>query len=480
MARFGTGIQAGLGAINYTPYMQGAMAGSQSIAQGIASLGQAASGAINTYYAKKEEDKKKEEAANSFIKTVEANPSAFQGYLKDGKVDKEAIRTMVDTLGVPGTLQLNTYLAEAAKQQKAEKTKGEAARYADFLTTQSAPTAGEPEFMSNLRNFRQNQEFAGLSPEARRAGQAMALEQQIGQAQLGKTLAETQALLNPTPKEPNNEAAQIQREAEAFTLQTGRQPNAIEFAQIGARVRQQNSAQTNINVGERGAINALDTLAKSKFVPQSEKINEYVNQANSLKVMESLLNSGVVDKNGRVVKDNQIITGWLAGAERDVKSALNKIGLTNFRDVAATDVYLNAAYKQLAAAVQAFGSGTAISDTDLKTAAKIIAGDPSVSAEALREMIKNYKIDIGNQIQRFNKSVEKTFTSPSPEIDNTASFYRNAFLVPETDYQYFLSTGAGGGMFDQQGNALGVGGQNAALESGEYEIVNGRVVRKKK
>ena len=480
MARFGTGIQAGLGAINYAPYMQGAVAGSQSIAQGIASLGQAASGAINTYYAKKEEEDKKEKATSAFIKTIEANPAAFQTYFKDGNVDKEAVKAVVDTLGFQGTLQLNTYLAEAAKQQKAEKTKGDAARYADFLTTQSAPTAGEPEFMSNLRNFRENQEFAGLSPEARRAGKTMALEQQIGQAQLGKTLAETQSLLNPTPKEPNNEAAQIQREAEAFTLQTGRKPNAIEFAQIGARVRQQNSAQTNINVGERGAINALNTLAERKFVKQSEKINDYINQANSLKVMESLLNSGVVDKNGRVVKDNQIITGWLAGTERDVKSALNKIGIANFKDVAATDIYLNAAYKQLAAAVQAFGSGTAISDADLKTAEKIVAGNVSVEASALREMIKNYKKEIADQIKRFNNSVETTFTSTSPEIENTASFYRNAFVVPETDYQYFLSTGAGGGMFDQQGNALGEGGKNAALESGEYEIVNGRVVRKKK
>lgn len=480
MARIGSGVQAGLGAINYTPYMQGALAGSQSIAQGIAALGQAAGGAINTYYAKKEEEEKKKKATSSFIKTIEANPAAFQAYFKDGNVDKDAVREVVDTLGFQGTLQLNTYLAEAAKQQKAEKTKGEAARYADFLTTQSAPTEGEPEFMSNLRNFRQNQEFAGISPEARMAGQNMALERQIGRAQLGKTLAETQALLNPVPKEPNNEAAQIQREVESFRLENKRDPNATELAQIGVRVRQQNSAQTNINVGDRGAINALNTLAERKFVKQSEKINDYINQANSLKVMESLLNSGVVDKFGRPVKDNQIITGWLAGVERDVKSALNKIGLANFKDVAATDIYLNAAYKQLAAAVQAFGSGTAISDADLKTAEKIVAGNVSVEASALREMIKNYKIEIANQIKRFNESVKTTFTSPSPEIENAASFYRNAFIVPETDYQYFLSTGVGGGMFDQQGNALGAGGQGAGLESGDYEIINGRVVRKKK
>ena len=183
MARFGTGINASLGAINYTPYMQGAIAGSQSIAQGIAALGQAAGGAINTYYAKKEEDKKKEAAANSFIATVEANPAAFQGYLKDGKVDKEAIRTMVDTLGVPGTLQLNTYLAESAKQQKAEKTKGDAASYADYLANQKPISPDDPDFMRKLRDV-QDARFNKLSPEARTMGRGLAMEQQKTQAEI--------------------------------------------------------------------------------------------------------------------------------------------------------------------------------------------------------------------------------------------------------------------------------------------------------
>lgn len=41
MARFGTGIQAGLGRIDYTPYAQGAIAGSQAIGRGIESIGEA-------------------------------------------------------------------------------------------------------------------------------------------------------------------------------------------------------------------------------------------------------------------------------------------------------------------------------------------------------------------------------------------------------------------------------------------------------
>lgn len=178
MARFGTGIQAGLGAINYTPYMQGALAGSQSIAQGIAALGQAAGGAINNYYAKKDEEEKKDKAVNSFIKTIEANPAAFKTYFKDGNVDKEAVRAVVDTLGFQGTIQLNAYLTEAAKQEKAEKTKSDAAKFATQLQ-QGGGNLPSP--------YRKGAETSMYSPESIQAGRGAYMEQE-------KTKAEIEAL----------------------------------------------------------------------------------------------------------------------------------------------------------------------------------------------------------------------------------------------------------------------------------------------
>jgi hypothetical protein len=51
----GSQINPALGAINYTPYMQGAVAGAQSIGQGIANLGQSVAQGIEGYYKKKEE-----------------------------------------------------------------------------------------------------------------------------------------------------------------------------------------------------------------------------------------------------------------------------------------------------------------------------------------------------------------------------------------------------------------------------------------
>lgn len=50
----GSQINASLGAVNYTPYLQGAVQGAQSMARGIEQLGQAAGQAVQQYYEKKE------------------------------------------------------------------------------------------------------------------------------------------------------------------------------------------------------------------------------------------------------------------------------------------------------------------------------------------------------------------------------------------------------------------------------------------
>lgn len=56
MARIGTGVQAGLGAINYTPYLQGSVAGSEAMGRGIASLGQAAGAGLTAFFKTKEQE----------------------------------------------------------------------------------------------------------------------------------------------------------------------------------------------------------------------------------------------------------------------------------------------------------------------------------------------------------------------------------------------------------------------------------------
>jgi hypothetical protein len=74
MAIIGQGVQAGLGRVDYTPYLQGAMAGSQGIAQGIASIGQSAAQGIQSYFQKKEEKRQEEEASQMISGILKTNP----------------------------------------------------------------------------------------------------------------------------------------------------------------------------------------------------------------------------------------------------------------------------------------------------------------------------------------------------------------------------------------------------------------------
>jgi len=55
MARIGENVQAGLGRIDYTPFLQGSLAGSEAMGRGIAALGKGIGSAVQEYKKKKEE-----------------------------------------------------------------------------------------------------------------------------------------------------------------------------------------------------------------------------------------------------------------------------------------------------------------------------------------------------------------------------------------------------------------------------------------
>lgn len=78
MATFGQGINASLGRIDYTPYMQGAMQGSQMMGQGLAKLGQTIGEGMKEYHAKKEEKQLSEQLVNGLSEV----DSKIPGFLK--------------------------------------------------------------------------------------------------------------------------------------------------------------------------------------------------------------------------------------------------------------------------------------------------------------------------------------------------------------------------------------------------------------
>lgn len=175
MAIIGQGVQAGLGRVDYTPYLQGAMAGAQGIAQGIAGFGQGVTQGIQNYI-KKQEEKKNEQEGIDFIK------SQFPGI-----GDAEA-KAGLKAAGGPAAFV--KFRQDMGERQKAQ----EAMSYAAML----AQGGG------NVPSPISNQTIAQFSPEARMMGQSAYLQQARAQAELDKTRAETLRSLSPkAPEAPS-------------------------------------------------------------------------------------------------------------------------------------------------------------------------------------------------------------------------------------------------------------------------------------
>lgn len=73
MARIGTGINASLGAIDYTPYLKGSVAGSEALGRGIAALGAGAGAAIERYKKTKEEEDLEKALGNTELSNLTNN-----------------------------------------------------------------------------------------------------------------------------------------------------------------------------------------------------------------------------------------------------------------------------------------------------------------------------------------------------------------------------------------------------------------------
>jgi hypothetical protein len=196
MAIIGQGVQAGLGRVDYTPYLQGAMAGSQGIAQGIAGIGQGIAQGVQGYLQKKEEKRQEDEASQMITGILKTNPglSSQLNLAPDeqGNFDKGAIKAAIKGAGGPvNAIRLAMTLEELTNQQKARKEQQSASSYAALLSQGGG----------NVPAPISNQALAQFSPEARMAGQAAYLQQARQAAELAKTRAETVSLLSPKAKE---------------------------------------------------------------------------------------------------------------------------------------------------------------------------------------------------------------------------------------------------------------------------------------
>lgn len=269
MARFGTGINASLGAINYTPYMQGSIAGSQAIAQGIASLGQAAGSAIRDYKQKKEEEKKIGDTIGFLETNFKKDPGTYTMFDDgSGKFDRAAAEAAVRSVGPSGVMTFINFsqAAQANRDVKAEKDAEKARRKAvDNLLGMSDPVA-------------QQAALAAATDDVRAAYQQENLKRQTMQAQLEgersqTTLRDTQALAlaqeMQTPKMPTAPAGyEYTRSGTLRAIEGGPAAAAAEEKKAAAEEKQR-------------AFNERVRTQQVKLESTLDNINQAINLSNA-------------------------------------------------------------------------------------------------------------------------------------------------------------------------------------------------------
>jgi hypothetical protein len=121
-SRFGSGIRAELGLVDYSPIARGGMAAGQAYAEAISNIGQIAGGAIRDYKKKKEEEKKISNTI-SFLEKAYNNDKEGFSFLADdkGKFDKAATEAATRAVGSDGIMayaNMSSAKAEKRDQKK--------------------------------------------------------------------------------------------------------------------------------------------------------------------------------------------------------------------------------------------------------------------------------------------------------------------------------------------------------------------------
>ena len=131
MAIIGQGVQAGLGRIDYTPYLQGASIGAQGIAQGISSVGKSAADAIEQYQKNKAANTVLEGENAAMLRGIAKNPK-ISGYAPDQTViAKYTDKLVKGGLSLTENKKLNAELNTAYKLFDADMKAAQQQLYAD-------------------------------------------------------------------------------------------------------------------------------------------------------------------------------------------------------------------------------------------------------------------------------------------------------------------------------------------------------------
>tara|TARA_R110000803_G_C11986435_1_gene321355 strand:- start:3372 stop:4550 length:1179 start_codon:yes stop_codon:yes gene_type:complete len=165
------------------------------------------------------------------------------------------------------------------------------------------------------------------------------------------------------------------------------------------------SVNVNTGAGDRRKQFAFEQLYKTRNQDMSQLLNSRIN----IDSMDALINA--TDEGGKV------ITGALANLELGAKSLLNKAGLSNFQDVAATQEYLGNSVMQVGQIIKLFGAGTGLSDADREFAKDAAGGSITMDRKALQRLVSMAKEVMTAKGEEFNQKVNLAFGNDGDEND---------------------------------------------------------------
>jgi hypothetical protein len=229
MAAFGTGINAALGRIDYTPYLQGASQGSAAIGQGIADLGQAAGKAVREFYQNKETNEMFKGVSQKVSDYIKANPLFGQQFGVKNPDDLAAIGVGIKAFGGGDKKQGAMMVGQMISQLQQQETESKA-----FSSALSANSLTE-----GVQNYIKE---GGKNPQA--VAQFI-MQQQESAGKMGETAANTrfldaktqEALSPPPPPSRTPEQMEIDTALQAASQNVGRPLTASEQNQVISSVR---------------------------------------------------------------------------------------------------------------------------------------------------------------------------------------------------------------------------------------------------
>ena len=446
MARIGTGINASLGAIDYTPFLKGSVAGSEALGRGIAALGEGAGKAIDRYKKTKQEEELQKAIGNAEIQTLTTNIQQSKSatnkelYASAPPVTSDQIDDLNRRINSSSKAVRTAAIAEAASlNQKYKEAPAAALQSLQFSAAQGAlkqQQIAETERLAAKKDDDQVNELlqaqstgmldlvlAKATPTARakfeqvrQQQQAQSVQLDLARSQIAENFAQARAAGVREPKTLSDEQVAINRAIASKEAQLGRKLSEIEMDELSrATIKDRKSPLVNIAGSEdKERANLFDFLGKQR----SEEINPILRADTASRRVGELLAEG------------NLITGKTAQAELYLKSVANDLGIGNYKETENTEQLIALIGQQVLRNIKALGSGTAVSDADRIYTEKISGADITKQLEGIRELQNILNTQSRDSIDRFNRKVNDAF--------DEGDRYRKMLTVSPEDAPFIL------------------------------------------